>query len=99
MPKKTKNGKSSAEYYAENKESLAKKRAYQREYNKKPEQVKKRVELASKNRKAGTYGNGDGKDYDHATNRMTKASTNRGRTGRNSPGTSGDRRARGGKKK
>ena len=98
MPAK-KSGKSSADYYKESPESLAKKRAYQREYNKKPSQVKKRVDLASKNRKAGTYGNGDGKDFDHATNRMTKASTNRGRTGKNgSPATTGDRKARGKKK-
>lgn len=96
MPNK-KNGKSSADYYKANKESLEKKRAYQREYNKKPDQVKKRVELASANRKAGTYGNGDGKDVSHKPGGRTvmeKASKNRG--AKTMPG---DKRARGGKKK
>ena len=49
MPNK-KNGKSSAEYYRDNKESYAKKLAKQKEINKKPSEVKKRVELAKINR-------------------------------------------------
>lgn len=98
MPKKTKTTKSSAEYYAESEKSAAKKRAYQKEYNKKPEEVKKRVELNKKNREAGKVG--DKKDYDHATGRMVDQSVNRGRTGKNgTPASSGDKRARGGKKK
>ena len=97
MPNK-KNGKSSAEYYRDNKESYAKKLAKQKEINKKPSEIKKRAELVKLNREKGTYGNGDGKDYDHATNKMTPASKNRGRTGKNgSPGTKGDKKARGGR--
>ena len=95
MPNK-KNGKSSAQYYKENHESAKKKREYQREYNKKEEQVKKRVELTKINREKGTYGNGDGKDYDHATKRMVDKSVNRGRNGsNNTPATKGDVKARG----
>lgn len=97
MPNK-KNGKSSAEYYRDNKESYRKKLAAQKEINKRPEERAKRSELVKKNREAGTYGNGDGKDYDHATGKMTKASINRGRNGKNgTPGTKGDKRSRGGK--
>ena len=98
MPNK-KNGKSSKEYYDENPASKKKKQAYQKEYNKKPEQVKKRSELVKKNREAqkkGTGKVGDGKDYDHATNRMVSASRNRGRNSKNSKKTTdGDRRSRG----
>ena len=58
----SKKGKSSKQYYDENPASKKKKMAYAKKYNKKPENVKKRVELAKINREAGTYGNGDGKD-------------------------------------
>ena len=99
MPNK-KYGKSSKEYYDANPESKRKKLEAQKKINKKPSEIKKRAELVKLNREKGTYGNGDGKDYDHATNKMTPASKNRGRTGKNgSPGTKGDKRARGGKKK
>ena len=95
MPNK-KNGKSSADYYKQNKESLEKKRAYQREYNKKPSQVAKRVELAKARRDRGIYGEG-GKDIGHTKNgiRLQDPSKNRGSKS-NMPG---DKRARGGKKK
>ncbi len=99
MPNK-KNGKSSAEYYRDNKESYAKKLAKQKEINKKPSEVKKRVELTKINREKGTYGNGDGKDYDHATKRMVDKSVNRSRNGsNNTPATKGDIKARGKKNK
>jgi hypothetical protein len=65
-------------HYDRNPASKAKKEAYNREYQKKPSAVKKRVEANRANRKAGTYGNGDGRDYDHRTKRMVKASVNRG---------------------
>lgn len=58
-----------------------KKLAYDKEFQKRPDQVKKRVESNRANRKAGTYGNKDGKDYDHAVKRMVPAKTNRGRKG------------------
>lgn len=101
MPNK-KNGKSSMDYYRENPESYAKRKAAQKKMNATPEERKRRSELVKKNREAqkkGTGRVGDGKDFDHATNRMVNQSKNRGRTGKNgTPGTSGDKRARGGKR-
>lgn len=99
MPNK-KYGKSSADYYKQNPESYAKKLAYDTQTAKDPKNVKKRVELIKKNRQADKNGvNRSGKDYDHATKRYVISSVNRGRTGKgNSPGTAGDKRARGGKK-
>lgn len=98
MPNKSK-GKSSKEYYDENPASKKKKQDYQREYNKRPEQRKKRSELVKINRanhKAGKSKVGDGKDVAH-TNRGTRlqdASKNRG----SKSAQPGDKRARGGKK-
>lgn len=97
MPNKSK-GKSSKQYYDENPASKKKKQDYQREYNKKPEQRKKRSELVQLNRESQKKGKskvGDGKDYDHATGKMEKASVNRGRNSKNSKSTKGDRKARG----
>lgn len=77
-------------------ESVAKKRAYDKKYASSTTQKKKRAELNKVNRKAGTYGNGDGKDYDHAVGRMVSQKVNRGRNSKNSKRTTaGDRRARG----
>ena len=70
MPNK-KTSKSSAEYYAENKESYAKKLAKQKEINARPEERKKRAELVKLNResqKRGTGKIGDGKDISHTKN-------------------------------
>ena len=85
--------KETAKYYKDNPKSKAKKDAYQKEYNKKPEQVKKRVELNKVNRDRGTYGNGDGLDMSHTKNGIVKkkASVNRG-SKKDAPG---DVRARG----
>ena len=58
-----------------------KKQKYDAEFQKRPAQIKKRVEANRANRKAGTYGNGDGKDFDHSVKRMVKAKVNRGRKG------------------
>ena len=88
MPK----GKS-AEYYYKNPDQKAKKNSYNKEFNKKPAQKKKRAELNKINRDKGTYGNKDGKDYDHSTKKMVKQSVNRGRNSKNG-GTKGDIRAR-----
>ncbi len=74
-------GKSTA-HYAANRRSLNIKRAYQRKYNKKPKEVKRRVDLKRINRLKGTYGNGDGKDVSHKKGGgtfMEKASKNRAR--------------------
>jgi hypothetical protein len=88
--------KKTAKYYKENPEAKAKKDAYQKEYNKKPSEVKKRVELNKVNRERGTYGNGDGLDMAHTKSGIVKkkASINRGSKS-DSPG---DKRARGKKK-
>ena len=95
MPNK-KNGKSSAEYYRENKDSYKKKLAAQKEINKRPEERKRRSELVQERRDRGIYGKG-GKDVAHTKNgtRLKDPSTNRG----SKTDMPGDRRARGGKKK
>jgi len=66
--------KETAKYYKDNPKAKAKKDAYQKEYNKKPEQVKKRVELNKINRDRGTYGNGDGLDMAHTKNGISRKS-------------------------
>ena len=88
--------KRTAQYYATHPEARAKKAKYDKEHNRKPENRKKRSELVKINREKGTYGNGDGKDFDHAKGKMVDASTNRGR---GSDGTAGDKKARGKKVK
>lgn len=89
--------KKSAKYYASNPEAKAKKDAYNKEFNKKPEQRAKRAELVKINRQQKTYGNGDGLDASHTKKGivMKKASANRG----SKSDMPGDVRARGGKKK
>jgi hypothetical protein len=88
--------KKTAKYYASNPEARAKKKSYDTKLNKKPGQVKKRVEANKANRKAGTYGNGDGIDMAHTKKGIVKKkqSVNRG----SKSDMAGDRRARGGKK-
>lgn len=83
-----------AKYYSENPEARRKKAAYDKKFNAKPEQIKKRSELNKYNREKGTYGNGDNKDAAHKGGKIVgfkKASENRGSKS-DSPG---DRRARG----
>jgi hypothetical protein len=46
-------------------------KSYQKAYDAKPNQRKKRAELNAENRKRGTYGNGDGKDVSHKTDGST----------------------------
>lgn len=86
-----------AKYYQENPEARKRHVEYQKEYNKKPREVKKRVELNSINRKRGTYGNGDGMDVAHTSGgtRLQKASVNRG----SKSAMPGDKRARGNARK
>lgn len=99
MPNKA-NGKSSAQYYAENKASYEKKKAAQKKINARPEERAKRSELVKLNREAQKQGRGkigDGKDVSHKPGGRTimeNASKNRG--AKTMPG---DKRARGGKKK
>lgn len=85
----------SARHYRRNRASAEKKKAYDKAYHSTPERRRYRAALNRKNRENGTYGNGDGKDFDHAVNKMVDQSTNRGRNSRNRKSTSGDRRARG----
>lgn len=82
-----------AQYYKDNPEARKKRLAYQAEYNKKPRELAKRIELNKENRRRGTYGNGDGKDLSHTKRGyvMKKASENRG----DKNDMSGDKRARG----
>jgi len=87
-----------AKYYASNPEARKKRLEYQKEYNKKEREVRKRVELNRENRKRGTYGNGDGMDVAHTKNgtKLQRASVNRG----SKTAMPGDKRARGnGRKK
>lgn len=84
----------STDHYRKNKKSREKKKAYDKKFNQKPEQVKKRTALNKENRKRGTYGNGDKKDLSHTKNglRYKPQSVNRG----SKNDTPGDKRARGG---
>jgi hypothetical protein len=55
---------------------------YDKKFNKKPSQRKKRAELNRYNRKNGTYGNGDGLDASHKNGKiigLEPQSKNRGR--------------------
>lgn len=74
--------KETAKHYQRNPKSYAKKRAYDRAYNKTEAATKKRVELNRINRRSQTAGKtsvGDGKDYSHTIKGFESASKNRGR--------------------
>jgi len=63
----------------------AKKKAYDKEYHSSPERKKYRAKLNKANRKAGTYGNKDGKDMSHDSKGRTRKeaqSKNRARNGK-----------------
>jgi hypothetical protein len=79
-------GKSkSAKYFAANPEARAKKNAYNKEYHSDPSRVNYREDLNRANRKAKTYGNGDGKDMSHTkAGKLVRESrsTNRARNGK-----------------
>lgn len=67
-------------YYDSNPEAKAKKDAYNKRFNTKPEQRAKRSELVAIRREAKANGKDiSGKDYDHATKRFTSVKANRGR--------------------
>jgi hypothetical protein len=86
-----------SEYYKTHPEARKKRLEYQAEYNKRADQLKKRIELNKINRDRGQYGDGDGKDMSHKRNgRIVEESASKNRGSRsNMPG---DRRARGKKK-
>jgi hypothetical protein len=79
-------GKSkSAKYFASHPEARAKKNTYNKEYHSSEERNKYRADLNKANRKAGTYGNGDGKDMSHTKDGKLireKQSSNRARNGK-----------------
>ena len=88
----------SAKYYRDNPEARKKKAAYDTKLNSRKEQVKKRVEANAARRKAKDAGkNIEGKDASHTKNGIVfkKSSVNRG----SKSDSSGDKRARGGRKK
>lgn len=67
-----------------------KKIAYDKAYSATPERKKYRAELNKANKKAGTYGNGDGKDMSHTKKGkmvMESKSINRARNGQNKKST------------
>lgn len=87
-------------YYRTHPKAREKKKEYDSNFNKKPEQRKKRSELVTKNREHDKkYGKASraGKDASHTSHGIVykKSSINRG----SKSDTAGDRRARGGKKK
>ena len=78
----------SALHYRKNKASLLKKRLYNQKYKKglipgtDGKGAQERVKECTKaNRANGTYGNGDGKDYDHADGKTKSAKANRSKSG------------------
>lgn len=90
----------STEYYRTHPKAREKKKEYDTKFNQKKEQVEKRVELKRENRehdKEHGKASRKGKDLSHTSHGLVykKSSTNRG----SKSDTSGDRRARGGKKK
>jgi hypothetical protein len=64
-------------FYEENPDSYEKKKAYDKKYHSTRERKQYRAFLNKKNRQAGTYGNGDGKDWDHDEKRFISAVRNR----------------------
>lgn len=86
-----------SEYYKSHPEARKKRLEYQADYNKKPEQLRKRIELNRVNRERGQYGDGDGKDMSHKRNgRIVEESASKNRGSKTN--MAGDRRARGKKK-
>lgn len=72
----------SALYYRKNPAARKVKAKTDAEINRKPEQVKKRVESNAKRREAKSKGQDvRGKDWDHAVRRFVSVKTNRGRKG------------------
>jgi hypothetical protein len=91
-----------AKFYASHPEARKKRLEYQAEYNKRADQLKKRIELNRENRKRGTYsdetGPHAGKDLSHHKNgKFTYESPSKNRGDKNN--MPGDARARGTKKK
>lgn len=90
-----------SEYYKSHPEARKKRLEYQADYNKKPDQLKKRIELNRVNRERGQYGDGDGKDMSHKRNgRIVEESASKNRGSKtNAPGDVRSRGKLAGKKK
>lgn len=87
-----------AKYYQTHPEARKKRLEYQAEYNKRADQLKKRIELNRENRKRGSYADHDGRDLaHHKSGKFTEKLASRNRGDKND--MAGDRRARGTKKK
>ena len=87
-------------YYRSHPKAREKKKEYDTDFNKKKEQIKKRVELKQKNREHDRkYGKAsrEGKDLSHTSHGLVYKSRSANRGSKSD--TSGDRRARGGGKK
>jgi len=67
----------SKKYFDENPEAKAKKDEYNTKYHQTKERKRYRAFLNRINRKKGTYGNGDGLDYDHDERKLIPESKNR----------------------
>ena len=82
----SKKGKSkSAKRLQKSASARKKKAAYDKKYHQSPARKKYRAALNKANRKAGTYGNGDGKDASHTKSGKLvkeKQSINRARNGK-----------------
>ena len=90
--------KATAKFYASHPEARKKRLEYQKEYNKRADQLKKRIELNRENRKRGSYADHDGKDLaHHKSGKFTEKLATRNRGDKND--MAGDVRARGTKKK
>lgn len=73
-------------YKGMSKESIERKRSYDKAYHQTEERKKYRARLNKANRDAGTYGNGDGMDMSHTKGGKLvreRMRTNRGRNGQN----------------
>lgn len=87
-----------AKYYQTHPEARKKRLEYQAEYNKRADQLKKRIELNRENRKRGSYADHDGRDLaHHKSGKFTEKLASKNRGDKND--MAGDRRARGTKKK
>lgn len=80
----------SARYFQNNPEARKKKNEYNKKYHSSEKRKKYRASLNRANKKAGTYGNGDGKDMSHTkSGSLTKESQskNRARNGKGGKST------------
>jgi hypothetical protein len=66
-------------YYRDNPEARKKKSDYDKKFQKRREQVKKRVECNNFNRKNKKYGNGDKMDCSHRNGQLTYESQKKNR--------------------